>query len=246
MGFPIHAFFLLGELRAESSLPKVLEVLRQNDDFLHFWFGEHLTESLWEPLYYLGNNQLYDFKKFIQKPGIETYAKTAISHAVSQIPYHQPVRNDEIIKWFKDVLDFYASSLPEDNVIDCDAIGLIIWDVLDLRYEVLLPQIKELYDKKYVSEGIIGDYESVLKDIKTPQKDYTKNELLSIVGRYEKITSTWAGYTEEVEGEELRYDDYEDMPDMLPVHKEKKINRNDPCPCGSGKKYKKCCLNKSD
>jgi preprotein translocase subunit SecA len=26
-----------------------------------------------------------------------------------------------------------------------------------------------------------------------------------------------------------------------PVHKEKKVGRNDPCPCGSGKKYKKCC-----
>jgi len=26
-----------------------------------------------------------------------------------------------------------------------------------------------------------------------------------------------------------------------PVRKEKKIRRNDPCPCGSGKKYKKCC-----
>jgi uncharacterized protein YchJ len=25
--------------------------------------------------------------------------------------------------------------------------------------------------------------------------------------------------------------------------KRKKIGRNDPCPCGSGKKYKKCCLN---
>ncbi len=24
----------------------------------------------------------------------------------------------------------------------------------------------------------------------------------------------------------------------------KKIGRNDPCPCGSGKKYKKCCMNK--
>lgn len=24
-----------------------------------------------------------------------------------------------------------------------------------------------------------------------------------------------------------------------------KIGRNDPCPCGSGKKYKKCCLNKA-
>ncbi len=26
-------------------------------------------------------------------------------------------------------------------------------------------------------------------------------------------------------------------------HAGKKIGRNDPCPCGSGKKYKKCCLN---
>ncbi len=26
----------------------------------------------------------------------------------------------------------------------------------------------------------------------------------------------------------------------------KKIGRNDPCPCGSGKKYKKCCLGKED
>ncbi|WP_105615277.1 SEC-C metal-binding domain-containing protein [Vallitalea okinawensis] len=28
------------------------------------------------------------------------------------------------------------------------------------------------------------------------------------------------------------------------VVKDKKIGRNDPCPCGSGKKYKKCCINK--
>jgi uncharacterized protein YecA (UPF0149 family) len=25
---------------------------------------------------------------------------------------------------------------------------------------------------------------------------------------------------------------------------QKKIGRNQPCPCGSGKKYKKCCINK--
>ena len=29
-----------------------------------------------------------------------------------------------------------------------------------------------------------------------------------------------------------------------PVRKEKKIGPNDPCPCGSGKKYKKCCMQK--
>ena len=25
------------------------------------------------------------------------------------------------------------------------------------------------------------------------------------------------------------------------VNKDKKVGRNDPCPCGSGKKYKYCC-----
>ncbi len=30
------------------------------------------------------------------------------------------------------------------------------------------------------------------------------------------------------------------------VRSEKKIGRNDPCPCGSGKKYKKCCMNKAE
>ncbi len=30
-------------------------------------------------------------------------------------------------------------------------------------------------------------------------------------------------------------------PTHAPIHVEKKIGRNDPCSCGSGKKYKKCC-----
>ena len=36
------------------------------------------------------------------------------------------------------------------------------------------------------------------------------------------------------------YDDFR-MPVQQPIVKEKKIYPNDPCPCGSGKKYKKCC-----
>ncbi len=30
-------------------------------------------------------------------------------------------------------------------------------------------------------------------------------------------------------------------PPVEPVHVDKTPGRNDPCPCGSGKKYKKCC-----
>ena len=33
----------------------------------------------------------------------------------------------------------------------------------------------------------------------------------------------------------------ETVREKQPVHKQKKPGRNDPCPCGSGLKYKKCC-----
>jgi preprotein translocase subunit SecA len=32
--------------------------------------------------------------------------------------------------------------------------------------------------------------------------------------------------------------------DSVVIVKKVKIGRNDPCPCGSGKKYKKCCMSK--
>ncbi|MER3403670.1 MAG: hypothetical protein C4337_10430 [Armatimonadota bacterium] len=34
------------------------------------------------------------------------------------------------------------------------------------------------------------------------------------------------------------------LPDTQPTQSAGKPGRNDPCPCGSGKKYKKCCYPK--
>ena len=34
---------------------------------------------------------------------------------------------------------------------------------------------------------------------------------------------------------------YKEQKESTTIRKEKKVGRNDPCPCGSGKKYKKCC-----
>lgn len=41
--------------------------------------------------------------------------------------------------------------------------------------------------------------------------------------------------------EERRKELYREQRSSRTVVKEKKVGRNDPCPCGSGKKYKKCC-----
>jgi uncharacterized protein YecA (UPF0149 family) len=36
-------------------------------------------------------------------------------------------------------------------------------------------------------------------------------------------------------------DDESYFRNTVPIIAEPKIGRNEPCPCGSGKKYKKCC-----
>jgi len=41
--------------------------------------------------------------------------------------------------------------------------------------------------------------------------------------------------------EEKRAELFKEQKASGTIRKDKKIGRNDPCPCGSGKKYKKCC-----
>lgn len=53
------------------------------------------------------------------------------------------------------------------------------------------------------------------------------------------------GWTYLVGVEPNKPEDITDLEILLTPHKpmtaENKVGRNDPCPCGSGKKYKKCC-----
>lgn len=44
--------------------------------------------------------------------------------------------------------------------------------------------------------------------------------------------------------EETRKSLYKEQKESTTIHKAPKVYPNDPCPCGSGKKYKKCCKNK--
>ena len=46
---------------------------------------------------------------------------------------------------------------------------------------------------------------------------------------------------ERIFDEETRKRLYREQKESGTIRKGKKVGRNDPCPCGSGKKYKKCC-----
>ena len=245
MSFVVHAIFLLGELESTKSIDVIFNVLSQSEEYLEFYLGDFLTASIWEPVYKMANANLQACKQFMFKSGVYTFARTVIPDMVKQIVFHQPKRLDEVLLWFKEVMEFFLHSNLEDNVIDSDVIGLLICNVIEIEGKVLMPEIEMLFEKGFVSEGIGGDWNEVKKAFERPDNLDEKKEILSIKKRYDYITSTWAGYVEEESDIEINYnhDEYLEPP-IIPVKAESKIGRNEPCPCGSGKKYKKCCLNK--
>lgn len=74
-------------------------------------------------------------------------------------------------------------------------------------------------------------------------KNYTLDELLKAYKRrYVKnkiISSTTVLYRSNAFSNTLGI--IEDNENRPQIDTTQKIGRNDPCPCGSGKKYKKCC-----
>ena len=110
-------------------------------------------------------------------------------------------------------------------------------------------------------DGVMCEYYGVM----TPLKQLSiisvpeGNQLLikpfdkSALGAIEKaIIAANLGYNPSNDGEtiriivpalteERRKELYKESRNSTTVVKGKKIGRNDPCPCGSGKKYKKCC-----
>jgi hypothetical protein len=154
MSFPLHAIYLLGELKAKESLNDILETFRQGEEFIEFWYGDFMTGSLWEPLYYIADKQLDVLKQFLLTPGIWTFGRSEITSCAGQTALHQPKRKAEIVSWFSDLFRHLAGASLDDNIIDSDFIGLAICHVIDFRGFEMLPYIKKLYDLGYVGTGI--------------------------------------------------------------------------------------------
>ncbi len=78
--------------------------------------------------------------------------------------------------------------------------------------------------------------------IRLIQEDTTRRLYFTVLNRQATERRQVAQPTQESHGEGPRRLSGGGAPaSKTPVHAEKKVGRNDPCPCGSGKKYKNCC-----
>jgi hypothetical protein len=101
-------------------------------------------------------------------------------------------------------------------------------------------------------DGRLGhDYvrrEEILAAIRSPQKEIVWGKppeaLFRLVESTAEAVAWWGCFHGEEESEKLGLGDenpFDESPPQPLVRAAPKVGRNEPCPCGSGKKYKKCC-----
>ena len=114
--------------------------------------------------------------------------------------------------------------------------------------------VKELAEKYNLSvmemTGFLDGINDSLKEA-NPIEEMDENTQVSLDIDFEKLYYNMVGCRAEwlynlkewddILTEERRKELYKESRNSTTVVKGKKIGRNDPCPCGSGKKYKKCC-----
>ena len=134
--------------------------------------------------------------------------------------------------------------------------------MLDFGGKELMPEIEQLFSKQIVDVFVVGNFNKIKSEMEKSVSKHRKKEILDIYEIYKNINS-WAlnnsidndsvndsdsKLIDDVhlskENKHDNYIDYEKLPTGQYVRAERKIGRNEPCPCGSGKKYKKCCMNK--
>ncbi len=235
--FPLHAIFLLGEAGARGSLPAVLRFLEQHPDILGFWLGDSVS---WHMLYPLVDNSLPELGQWMKTPGVSAKGKESVIGAVTQHALHHPAQRDDAVAWMGGLIDFFLATSLDANVIDTRAISSLVAKAIDLRAVELLPRIEALYDKRYISEIMIGDFESVRQDISASGNARDMKQVLPMLAFYRQISGGSSGNTPADAGK--GYKDLFGGPAEEPAAPAVSVGRNDPCPCGSGKKYKKCCL----
>ena len=251
----IHALFILAELNCEKSLDLFLELLRQGQELLDFWFADITLEDLWEIGSKLGINQLDKLSSFICEPGIWEYSKVCILKSVEQLYFNNKIDKIKTVSWFKSIINYHLNNPHIDNLIDSNVISDIICVLMDLRIvDEFITEIEKLFNNGWVLTQVCGTLNIVMEDgTRSSNEKMYKHEICNIYNRYKLLARKYNKTDEEDAEDEKRQtlafnkfmseqNEEQELPLDDFMRSETKVGRNDPCPCGSGKKYKKCCL----
>lgn len=148
------------------------------------------------------------------------------------------------------------AEIPRDEVEECylwlareglEREHSHVWDELacscvDIEALAVFPALRDAYDSQLIDPGVIGideldREESAPRGKRIEEQRDWHPPIVDVA----EATAWWHSSDDELRDRAAALANLQSPDTNVPIHAEPKIGRNDPCPYGSGKKYKKCC-----
>lgn len=210
---PVHAWRALGQLRAEGSVQPLLALLKMRED------DDAVDLEIPVVFGMIGPAAIPHIAGFVSDRANPSRAVAIALSGLREIAARNPGCRDECI-------DILVGTLEPHSNMDAAINGFAVSALIDLHAVESIDAIRDAFRRNDVDISIAGDVEDVEIELGLREKRATP------APRYAILPADWEP--------SQRSDRL--MPDMHGPSGPKKIGRNEQCPCGSGKKYKKCCL----
>ena len=237
----MYALYLLAQFRETSAYGPIIDLFgTMQEEIIHDITGDIITEDLHRILasVYGGDDRL--IKKLIENKKAPPYVRAAaIESFVTMVNTGLETREN--------VIDYYAQlyrgklerkfSFPWNILVSCTT---------DLNPGELFEEIEKAYNEGLFETGFIS-----MDEIEREKKWSIEESMELIIkrGNYSLINDTiaemnwWACFRDSPGKYEDNNEYNKSGADnkFKPIRTTPKTGRNEPCPCGSGKKFKKCC-----
>ncbi len=229
----LSAMCLLAQFREVRAYPLVVRFGRLPGELLDGLCGDFLMEDLTSVLASVCGGQVARIESLIEDEAAFEWVRGAALESLVTLVAQGLRSREEVVEYFGRL---FRGGLARE--------GSRVWTALvccscDLYPEELQEEIERAFADGLVDTGDIN-LEHALEDLKQGKE--------RIMARTARDRHQWLidDAAEHIEkwcpNEPVRpAASVKWSPATSPVRSTPKVGRNDPCPCGSGKKYKKCC-----
>ena len=231
---------VLGAARDSASCKLLLRLLSLPNDEIEYLLGDAITETLGKIAVGLFDGDADALFEAITDRDRDEFVREALLGAATFLAWEGRIERERMTKFLE---RFYEQRLADEEDyawIDwIQAIGL-----LGLR--TLAPLVESAWREGLIPEKVMEheDFERDLAEAERAPGDIERLKDANL-GYIDDIAEalSWVAYDEgsahEQAGEPFWAGSAPTVPTINPW---RHVGRNDPCPCGSGKKAKKCCL----
>lgn len=240
-----YAFFLLAEFKEQKAFPYLIDLLNKDEEIIEYILGDDYPEYLSRLLASTYNGDDEALFSIIENNEINEFVRSSTLQTFA-ILYLYGVKNREfIVNYFTKLLNEKSkdddSYLYQEILVETGHLKLIELDGIVNKVFYLIENREELEDIK----------NELSDDSKINRNIYPFKPLYEYIYDTVGIMEEWQCFRY-IEDEEFENsDDYKVCNYIIEKRNDsfvnvlKDIGRNDLCFCGNGKKYKKCCMNKS-